>query len=275
MYSAEALSLSECTDVRRLIHAEDNYPPATSLIAALRHLYHVAAKAYTVVESILGAFFQVSRNGDGLRSLRLPWITLSPLSRQWNLYCETYRSHPHSTIGVPRICLSIISFRGRFEVPHGPWSKAGSLIGVQLWGDLRTSILQGDGTEEQASRHASDRLSNISFQTIVDDIVCAMAKVTRRSGIENHEDLITKLRNAISMNLTTSALPSFVKFRDMEITLMEPSRQRYVSNALLNPDGSERYGDINVNDMQKNPIIVTGGNQVNSSAMCDLAFQNL
>jgi hypothetical protein len=230
-------------------------------------MYHMTARAYTVVDSIAGVFFQVYREKTTLKPLRLPWITLGPSSRQWNIYCETYRSHPNSTISVPRICLSIIAFREPFRVQRGPWSKGENIIAVNVSADLCTSILQHKATEEQIHDHATSRTSNTSIQTIVDDIVCAIARVTMQPGIGNHEDLIMKLRSAISTNLKSSALRSLVKFREMEIKLQEPWRQRYVSNTLLNPDGSEQNGVSNGQDVQRSPIIVTCGNSVGNSTM--------
>ena len=146
---------------------------------------------------------------------------------------------------------------------------------MQVSADLRTSIFQSIATEEQVLDHVTDRSSSATIQAIVDDIVCAMARVTNRSDFANAEELITKLRSAISTNLQTSALPLLVKFRDLEVVLNEPFGQRYVSNALLNPDGSERYEDINVQDAQRSPIIVTGGNRISDSAMYVCVVLNL
>jgi hypothetical protein len=252
--------------------AEDNHPPAANLGDALRHLYRITAKVHAALDSVKNVFFQAYRPPITLRPLRLPWTIVTPSSRQWNLSCEIYRTGTESGPSVPRICIALLTFDDGRAIQHGPWSKSANKIAVQIFADLKPSLLQCDA-EEQVKYIDSHKSSQGFVQAIVDDILFAIAEVSAPRDFANPMELITKLKNAILSYLKNSALRPLANFQNLEIIIMDPNRQRYVSNILLSSDGSERYADDDnsvpdLPDLEKGnerhtPIKIESGSRVN------------
>ena len=242
VYSQYAFSPSACKDVRDILSAHDNLAPGTSLSSALRFLYHLNAKVYDTIDSVTGVFFQVFRSRGSLRALKLPWTTIPPEWRQWNLYCQTYRNHPGATVCVPSIRLCLTNFEPPVSISGTPWRQHGNSISIQLDADIRPSILKEFKPEENTAPQVAGLSSTGRIQRIVDDILCAMASVTVRTTITDPADLVGKLSSAVTAYLKKSELHSLLDFRSIEIILANPNRSRYVSNVLVNRDGSRRDG---------------------------------
>jgi hypothetical protein len=247
--------------VRGILSAHENRDPGTSLPAILRLLYHLNAEVYNI-DSVIGVFFQVLRSRESLRALRLPWTTIQPGWRQWNMYCQTYRSHPEATVCVPHLELSITGFNPPFSISHGPWSKRDNSISVHLNADIRTSILNELQSDENTTPEVTELSSNGRIQKIVDDILCAMVAVTMRVAIKDPADLVGRLSNAITAYLKNSELRSHVEFKSIEIILANSSRARYVSSVLLNSDGSERDGRLDEQVDHRTDIDIHGGSRI-------------
>lgn len=262
VYSTAPLPMSECIKVRKFISAEDHHSLPTNLVSALRYLYFLTARVHASIDSIAGVFFQMFRPRNTLRALRLPWTRIPSTWRQWNLYCETYRSNPKSTISLPHIRLSIPNFNGVRAIPHSPWDGADNKVEVTLSANLRHSILRSSSADEHLASAFTEVNSDGFIQKIVDDIICAIASVTSGYTNTDPEEIISKTRKAVTSYLESSGLHSLLHFETVEVILMNSARQRYASNTFLNPDGSERHENKADQDGRPTTIRISGGEVV-------------
>lgn len=267
MYSTSPLSSSACVELKKLL-AEGDDSPATDLGEVLRRLYSIAAKPHAAFDSVRNVFFQVYRTPSSLRPLRLPWGIVEPASRQWNLSCEIFRTGTESGTTIPRICIALLAFDDGRAIKHGPWSKSANKIAVQIFTDMKPLIFQR-GVEEQVEYTDGHENSPGFIQPIVDDILSAMAQVSAARDFDSPLQLIERLKDAILSYLKTSALRPLTDFQNLEIIIMDPNRQRHVSNILLSSDGGERYSHDDASFSQlpsleeDKQMMMESGNKIN------------
>lgn len=240
VYSEAPLSSLACKSIRDVVSTVDGHPHDDSLAMTLLGLQRVVAQVHSNIESARSVFLQLFKDVNSLKPLKLPWGTLRARSRQWNIYCETYRAHSSGNICLPKVRLAILRAHFDCVVQQGPFKGLENYMQVIIEGDLRPEMLQVIANKERSLPRTNEHATGQTMQDVVDDVLRVTHPISQRRDLTDHVQLIEEVLEAVSSSLKDSLLGLYVRFTGLEIVLEGPKRERYVSHTLLSSDGSQR-----------------------------------
>lgn len=202
-------------------------------------------KVFSLADDARDVYIQAYDGGDRRRTLNLGETTIR-LARSWDVACRMHCNGDGAPFSRPFFTL-------QFRCPGvNQWSRSTERRGTQhpqvlsiaISGHLKADLAKiPKATEQVLFPESSPALQkpDSSMHTVADQLYAHAYQQASRSHFANAETMLEVLRPAVLSHLPKAVLSEVLDYDHVEVTISDSiTRERAVSDILLNADGSER-----------------------------------
>ncbi len=210
----------------------------TNLPSFLTQVLHIASAIKWLPYGIKNVILQVfqpsvprgSTTTNSLSRNRQSWNFMLHLSNAGNSAHTT--SKPWTIIKLPELYIAKLC---RTESPLGALDR----LNVQFGLHLRPSIFHGNLQRTDDASASAFGAVNVTPQSLIDHVTEATLSCLAQKVFASEDEVLLNAENAVLSSLRSSPLAILADFGYLELEALNPKKERFVANVLLNADGTK------------------------------------
>ena len=212
-----------------------------SLPSALQHLHHISLQAFSSLHGIQELYIHGYQSSLAPVQVKSTSSRLLGNSRNWHVVSQLYRDGPDrpSSRFLIRLRTTLKNPQDRCKVQSGLTRR---FVNIEIYGHLKRDALDPtwSGVDQHVGLSSGHPLGPL--QAVVDGILEQAACSLFRRVFASPAEMIAAIRSAVLSYLPRSSLAHVLDLEVLEVVTWSKdfSGERFVSNTLLNADGTEQ-----------------------------------